>query len=134
MHRRQQGNRLLYMPSGSLFHKLTSKLARTKQFKIFLTSRNENLGKEAMKKINTNVSGNHVAYHQLDVEDATSIDNLVNYLKQNSITVDVLINNAAHGGFGESINKQLAEKTLGVNYFGLTRLTDAFLENDLIND
>lgn len=106
-------------------------LARTGRFSVILTARNVQLGKDAANLINRQVPGNHVIFLPLDVEDQYSIQQIVQTLKKDKLTVDVLINNA--GFLNYNVDKEVAKTTMNVNYFGLRKVTEAFLKNNLIN-
>ena len=59
---------------------------------IYLTSRNEERGKEAVAKLNQ--EGLEPKFHQLDIADQASVDRLRDHLKETYGGLDVLINNA----------------------------------------
>ncbi|KAK9692954.1 short chain dehydrogenase [Popillia japonica] len=69
--------------------------------------------------------GYNPAYHQLDVEDQASVDEFQKYIAKNYGGVDVLVNNAGVKGKG-SFGMQ-ATASVGVNYFGTLRMSEAFL-------
>ena len=56
------------------------------------SARNEELGKAAVSELEK--EGLHPKFHQLDIEDAKSIERLAQYLKQTYGGIDILINNA----------------------------------------
>ncbi|XP_069801105.1 carbonyl reductase [NADPH] 1-like [Dendropsophus ebraccatus] len=94
--------------------------AMCKQFKgdVYLTARNPKLGEEAVKALNS--EGLSPLFHQLDINDLTSIQALRDFLKEKYGGLDVLINNAAIAfkvadttPFGTQ-----AEITLKTNFFG----------------
>lgn len=59
---------------------------------IYLTARNENLGKKAALSLDEN--GSKVKFHRLDVKDIESISNFKSYISNNHDGIDILINNA----------------------------------------
>lgn len=65
-----------------------------KQFKgdVFLTARNEELGKKAVQSLNE--EGLSPKFHQLDITDQASIERLRDFLKNTYGGVDILVNNA----------------------------------------
>ncbi|CAK8678986.1 unnamed protein product [Clavelina lepadiformis] len=84
---------------------------------VYLTARNDDRGKEAVKLIEG--KGLKVKYHQLDIDDVESIKRLKNYMVKNYGGIDVLVNNAGIAfknadptPFGEQ-----AKVTLATNYF-----------------
>ncbi|XP_069802220.1 carbonyl reductase [NADPH] 1-like [Dendropsophus ebraccatus] len=93
--------------------------AMCKQFKgdVYLTARNPKLGEEAVQALNS--EGLSPLFHQLDINDLTSIRALRDFLKEKYGGLDVLINNAGIAfkvadttPFGTQ-----AEVTLKTNYF-----------------
>jgi carbonyl reductase 1 len=98
-----------------------------KQFQghVYLTARNEALGKAAVSELEK--EGLHPKFHQLDIEDAKSIERLAQYLKQTYGGIDILVNNA---GFAfkaaatEPFSEQ-AEVTIRINYYGTLNVSKA---------
>lgn len=60
---------------------------------VYLTSRDENRGKTAVEELNK--LGLRPNYHQLDIDEESSVLKLRNYLVENYGGLDVLVNNAA---------------------------------------
>ncbi|XP_002734817.1 carbonyl reductase [NADPH] 1-like [Saccoglossus kowalevskii] len=69
--------------------------ALCKQFDgdVYLTARDEGRGRKAVE--NLEKEGLHPKFHQLDITNQESIDNLQKYLKDKYGGLDVLVNNAA---------------------------------------
>ncbi|KAI3800716.1 hypothetical protein L1987_28810 [Smallanthus sonchifolius] len=64
---------------------------------VILTSRNQSRGEEAVEKLN--VSGlPNVFFHQLDINDPSSIACLVKFVQTHFGKLDILVNNAAEVG------------------------------------
>ncbi|KAI3741534.1 hypothetical protein L1987_59208 [Smallanthus sonchifolius] len=64
---------------------------------VILTSRNQSRGEEAVEKLN--VSGlSNVVFHQLDINDPSSIACLAGFVQTRFGKLDILINNAAELG------------------------------------
>jgi len=94
--------------------------ALCKQFDgdVFLTARNDERGKEAVKLIES--EGLKVKYHQLDIDDKKSIQQIQTFMTETYNGIDVLVNNAGIAfkmkdttPFGEQ-----AKVTLATNFFG----------------
>jgi len=94
--------------------------ALCKQFDgdVFLTARNDERGKEAVKLIES--EGLKVKYHQLVIDDKKSIQQIQTFMTETYNGIDVLVNNAAIAlkmkdttPFGEQ-----AKVTLAANFFG----------------
>jgi carbonyl reductase 1 len=82
-----------------------------KQFQgdVYLTARNESLGKAAVAELEK--EGLHPKFHQLDIEDLTSVTRLADYLQQTYGGIDIL------AAATEPFNEQ-AEVTIRINYWG----------------
>ena len=89
---------------------------------VFLTSRDEERGLAAVKKLNT--LGFNPKFHQLDIDDEKSVNNLRDYLKANYGGLDVLVNNAAIA-FKAAATEPFGEQavvTLKTNFFNTHRV------------
>lgn len=98
-----------------------------KQFKgdVFLTARNEELGKKAVQSLNE--EGLSPKFHQLDITDQASIERLRDFLKNTYGGVDILVNNAGIAYKNESTASfaEQAEVTNKTNYFGTIAVCEA---------
>lgn len=85
---------------------------------VYLTSRNEELGKNAVKDLEA--LGLKPRYHQLDITDRKSIESLRDTLVEKHGGLDVLVNNAgmAYKGASTTPFSEQAEVTVKVNFFG----------------
>ena len=85
---------------------------------VYLTSRNESLGKAAVAELEK--LGHHPHYHQLDIDDESSVIRIRDYMKEKYGGLDVLVNNAAvamkRGTFAEQ-----AVVNLRTNFFNTER-------------
>ena len=93
---------------------------------VYLTSRDENRSEEAvegLKKLGLNPH-----FHQLDINDESSVIRLRDYLRATYGGLDVLVNNAAIlVEFGKGSDLSLGEKaklTLETNFFHTMRASD----------
>jgi carbonyl reductase 1 len=112
-------------------------LAKSGKFTVLLAARDPQRGEEAVKKINEENGTDHVKFIHLDVTN----DEIVSKLPQNILQktqnkqLDVLINNAGYATKGSVFNQQIAQQTIDVNYYGVKRVTDTLLkENLIVND
>lgn len=86
---------------------------------VYLTSRNEELGKNAVAALQQ--EGLNPNYHQLDITVPSSIEAFRDYIKEKYGGIDILVNNAAiafKNNATEPVSVQ-AEQTLFVNYFSV---------------
>lgn len=85
---------------------------------VYLTARNETLGLEAVKKLNT--LGFKPEFHQLDVSDRASIVKLAKFIKEKHGGFDVLVNNAAILEYSEVYpSYEAAKRNIDVNFRSL---------------
>ena len=92
-------------------------------FRVILTSRNENEGTAAARKLDP--EGKDVLYHQMDITDSGSIATLAKDLPRLASQLDVLVNNAGIGSWGA--DRRASIRTIETNYFGSRDVTDALL-------
>ncbi|KAF4521859.1 hypothetical protein B566_EDAN003733 [Ephemera danica] len=86
---------------------------------VYLTARNEALGRAAVAKLNQ--MGYKPLFHQLDIDDQNSINNFRQFLEDTHGGLDLLVNNAAiayKNDATEPFGIQ-AEHTIRVNFFGV---------------
>lgn len=95
--------------------------------KVYLTARNVDRGKEAERKLKD--LGLDPSFHQLDVNNQGSVDKFEKYVNATYGGVDLLINNAGvrRGNKPTATDYEIAENIINTNYFGLLRVTEAFL-------
>lgn len=97
-----------------------------KQFdgKVYLTSRDEERGNEAVKILQD--EGLQPSFHQLDILDTKSIQNLRDYLMEKYGGIDILVNNAGVAfkvSSTEPVSHQ-AKVTVRTNYWGTKEVCD----------
>ncbi|CAI8613091.1 unnamed protein product [Vicia faba] len=116
---------------------------------VVLTARNEERGLEAVERLKEETGlYDLVVFHQLDVDDSTSVASLALFIKTMFGKLDILVNNAGVSG-GKILNGdallrkrngaeidwkevgyetyELAEKCLKTNFYGVERVTEALL-------
>ena len=85
---------------------------------VYLTARNVERGKASVKELEK--AGINVAFHQLDIEDKSSVEKLRDYMKEQYGGIDVLVNNAGFA-FKSAATEPMhvqAKVTIQINYFG----------------
>ena len=97
-------------------------------YDIILAARNDKLGKEAQSALSQKHSSSpsKVTFRQLDINDTTSVDNFVSWIKSDrNGKVDVLVNNAGIGARQETPELRINELT--TNFFNTVKLTEKVL-------
>ena len=93
---------------------------------VYLTSRDKERGLAAVKSLAD--EGIFVHFHQLDINDQTSVEKFASYLKEKHGGIDILVNNAGIA-FKSTATESFAEQakiTLQTNYFNTKRACDHF--------
>ncbi|KAF5301335.1 hypothetical protein FQA39_LY10733 [Lamprigera yunnana] len=93
--------------------------------KIYLTARNEILGKEAVKKLEE--IGLLPVFHQLDITDPLSVKKFKDHIDFVDRGIDILVNNAgmAFKIAATELPGVQAEATVSTNYFGTLRVCES---------
>lgn len=96
-------------------------LAKTFDGDVYLTSRNEERGLQAVQKLND--QGINVLYHQLDISNESSVVKLASDIEKKHGGIEILVNNASIAfEFNEEPSKEpfayQAKETIHTNYFG----------------
>merc|ERR1711990_263448 len=95
---------------------------------VYLTSRNKELGQQAIKELRKTMSNDVLKYHQLDISDTDSIEKFRTFVESEHNGFDVLVQNA---GFAyknastESFDVQ-AKETLKINFWGSLNMMKRF--------
>jgi len=110
-------------------------LKKKSNFRIILTSRNEQLGIKSFNQLSEKYphSKNNFFYHQLDITSESSISNLIEWIKKELGKVDYLVNNAGLGTLGNHHDLNIHTAVLNVNVFGTINFTENMLKNEMIN-
>uniref|UniRef100_A0A0A9WVM0 carbonyl reductase (NADPH) n=1 Tax=Lygus hesperus TaxID=30085 RepID=A0A0A9WVM0_LYGHE len=97
------------------------------QFKgtVYLTSRDVERGTKAVEKLKE--EGLSPAFHQLDILDQKSIEELASFIEKTHGGIDILVNNAAIAFKNDATEpfEEQAEVTVKTNYFALKNVCDA---------
>ena len=104
-------------------------LKEKSKLRMILTSRNEKLGEKALNTLISKYpeAKNQLCYHQLDISNPTSREELAKWIKTTFGKIDYLCNNA---GVYTNPKKELID----INVFGTLNLTEELLKQDLINN
>lgn len=93
---------------------------------VVLTARDPQKGELACQELQTETDG-QLAFCALDVTSAQSAQALAAFVEERWGGFDVLINNAGYASSGPALDQELAERTLGINVFGLQQTTETLL-------
>ncbi|KAL5058471.1 hypothetical protein RYX36_030075 [Vicia faba] len=96
---------------------------------VVLTARNEERGLEAVERLKKETGlYDLVVFHQLDVDDSTSVASLALFIKTMFGKLDILRNGAEIDWKEVGYETyELAEKCLKTNFYGVERVTEALL-------
>ena len=84
-------------------------LQKNNPYKLILTSRNEDLGKNSLNQLKSEFpeKQDYLYYHQLDITDDESIRRCNEWIKNEFGQIDILVNNAAVAGKGSNSWKRI---------------------------
>jgi NAD(P)-dependent dehydrogenase (short-subunit alcohol dehydrogenase family) len=99
--------------------------------RVLLGSRNTHLGEEALKKLEDE-GLNNVRLLQIDLDNEESIRAAAQTIKETYGGLDILINNAGMAWKGNAFNEEVANTTIGTNYYGTLKVCQHMLP--LIHD
>ena len=95
-------------------------------YKVILSSRVEEKGRAALSSL---TDQSNVVYHQLDINDQASVDEMVSFIENEFGRLDVLINNAgiSYDTWNSAINADMddVQRTMETNFFGAWRMIQA---------
>jgi carbonyl reductase 1 len=109
-------------------------LEQSRNFKVILTSRDEERGKAAIEEILIQFPDKRefLDYHQLDIADSKSIDNCIEWIKSSYGQLDILVNNAGVSIRLYEFGTKTFDETFSTNVYGTIELTEKCLDNGLI--
>lgn len=103
-----------------------------KGFRVIITSRDEEKGKPAAEKLQS--EGLDVTYHSLDVTSDESSEKLAQFIREEFGKLDVLVNNAgiyidAQAGVNSVFDAKIdtLRQTMETNVYGVLRVTQALI-------
>ena len=110
-------------------------IRKKSNFRIILTSRNEQLGLKSFNQLLEKYpySKNNFFYHQLDITKESSISHLIEWIRKEFGKIDYLVNNAGLGTHGDHHDLNKHNAVLEVNVFGTINFTEEMLKNGMIN-
>lgn len=95
---------------------------------VLMTARNEALGLKAKEELESlGISKPRLDYHNLDITSTSSISEFTSFISSTYGSIEVLINNAGIAWKGNAFNSEVAEGTLGTNFYGTVNLTETLL-------
>jgi NAD(P)-dependent dehydrogenase (short-subunit alcohol dehydrogenase family) len=93
-------------------------------FKVILSARDLKKGNEALAQLS---DVKNVDVLELDADNEQSVKKAAESVKQKYGAIDILINNAGVAAKGDNFDESVARWTIGTNYYGTVRVTEAFL-------
>jgi len=95
-------------------------------FNIIFTSRDEALGQKALETLKAKYpnSASTLTYHQFDVNNEKSLEDLASWFQKTFGKLDVLINNA---GIASGSTDEEKKKIIQTNYFSVIAINNKFL-------
>lgn len=95
---------------------------------VLMTARTESLGLTAKEELESlGISHPRLDYHNLDITSPSSISEFTEFISTKYGSIDVLINNAGIAWKGDAFDSEVAEGTLGTNFYGTVNFTEAML-------
>ena len=113
---------------GIGYHIVETLLASTTtSYDVILTARNSNLGQKALETLQAKYpkSLSKVTYHQLDINDDTSISSFADWIRTTQGKIDVLVNNA--GVLYRDSTDEEKKYTIQTNFTSTVKLTEKLL-------
>ncbi len=103
-------------------------LSESTPYNITLTSRNTTLGEKAVAALREKYpnSVSTLTYHQLDVDNEKSIDELVSWIQKTQGKLDILVNNAGVAATTD-ISEEAQKAVVRTNFYSTVKMTEKFL-------
>ncbi|KRX00634.1 hypothetical protein PPERSA_00861 [Pseudocohnilembus persalinus] len=98
----------------------------SQKYKILLSARSEERGNQAVQELKKIDAQNEVQFLQLEIGDFESHKKAIQYLKENNIQIDVLVNNA--GIALEDQDSKCNDRVFQINYRGTIEFTKQIME------
>ncbi|MBM6860299.1 SDR family oxidoreductase [Clostridium saudiense] len=110
-----------------------AKLFKRDGYNLVLVARDKEKLKNATDKLND--KENKIIMLDVDLSKEEEINRLINYIDDNKINVNILVNNAGIGSFGNftEVDWNIEEKLIDINIKALTKLTKYFLAKMIEN-
>lgn len=104
-----------------------AKLFKRDGYNLILVARDKEKLQMAVDKLNN--EKNKIIMLDVDLSREDEVDKLIKYINKNEIDINILVNNAGIGLFGEfaEIDWKTEEKLIDINIKALTKLTKYFL-------
>ena len=104
-----------------------AKLFKRDGYNLILVARDKEKLQMAVDKLNN--EKNKIIMLDVDLSREDEVDKLIKYIYKNEIDINILVNNAGIGSFGEfaEIDWKTEEKLIDINIKALTKLTKYFL-------
>ncbi len=109
---------------------ILQKLASSKpHYKFLMAVRSVPRGESALDEIKNSVPDiyERVKIHHLDISNSHSIDTFVKMIKENSVRIDCLVNNATMKIPTSKVEDNIVRETFETNFYGTVELTEKLL-------
>ena len=99
---------------------------RPEPHRLIMAVRSAELGRTALAELEKLVPhiSDRVTIHELDISISASIDQFVQWIKDSSVHVDCLLNNAGMAYHGDIFNEEVIRVTFQTNFYGTVELTE----------
>ncbi len=118
--------------SGGIGYEL-AKIFKRDGYNLMLVARNKEKLKRVVDKLDD--KENKIIMLDVDLSREEEINKLIKYINDNKININILVNNAGIGSFGDfaEIGWDIEEKLIDINIKALTKLTKYFLPKMIEN-
>ena len=112
-------------------------LEKKSKLRIILTARNDESGESIYntlcEKYPEEKEKEQLYYHQLDITNDDSINEIIEYIKKTFKKIDYLINNAGVSSKGTEFTPEVFDYTFSVNVYGTLNFTEKIITAGIIN-
>ena len=112
-------------------------LEKKSKLRIILTARNDELGQSVFnslcEKYPEEKEKEQLYYHQLDITNEESINEIIEFIKKTFKKIDYIINNAGVSSKGTEFSPAVFDFTFSVNVYGTLNFTEKIISAGILN-